>query len=147
MSATPIPWTINGIETTGLAGEQPGVQPGLSAEYVFGFPGGDRGRQAYNDVLEYTRHAGQFDTYEHIESGKWFWREQVADGTSPLVHIVPGSQSPTGREIWGLIESYEDSTTYSESRLQLSLSIFIIAFGDEFDSEPELRTAREEKGP
>lgn len=145
MSATPIPWTINGIETVGLIGEQPGVRPGATGDYAFGFPGGEAGRQAYNDVLDLTRNAGQYDTYETI-GGVFYFREQTT-GTSPLVHIVPDDMSPTGTAVWALIEDFDNPTTYSDARLQLSLSVFIIALGESYESEIALRTAREVSGP
>jgi hypothetical protein len=149
----PVDWTVNGTQTNGLIGEQPALTPGESSDFAFGFYSqvGEPTTHVdrYNAVREYAKFAGQFVTYETID-GDIFWYEQ-REGASPLVHLVPPDDSPTGREIWGLIESMEDATTLSQARCELSLSIIMIAPGgpdtDEFATEDEIRSVREATGP
>jgi hypothetical protein len=145
----PDKWQINGTATNGLAGQQPTLTPGDSGDYTFGFysvvgePTTHVSR--YETVLGYGDFAGQFYTYETIE-GDIYWRES-RPGTSQLVHLVPPDDSPTGRGLWGLIESVEDATTLSQARCELTLSIVKIASGSEFETEADIRTAREVHGP
>lgn len=145
----PAQWTINGTATNGLAGQQPTLTPGDSGDFTFGFysvvgsPTTHVDR--YETVLGYGEFAGQFDTYETIE-GDLYWRESRPDA-SQLVHLGPPDDSPTGRGLWGLVESIEDATTLSQARCELTLSIIKLAPGSDFATEADIRDAREVHGP
>lgn len=149
MSMAVSEWQINSTETNGLVGQQPTLTPGDSGDFTFGFysvvgePTTHVNR--YETVLGYGEFAGQFDTYETID-GDLYWRES-RQGVSQLVHLVPPTDSPTGRGLWGLVESIEDATTFSQARCELTLSIVKIADSSTFATESDLRTAREVHGP
>lgn len=142
-------WTVNGTETNGLAGSQPTLTPGDSGDFTFGFYSkvGEPTTHVdrYEMVLSYGEFAGQYDTYETIH-GDLHWRESRS-GTSQLVRISPPSDSPTGRGLWGLVESIEDATTLSQARCELTLSIIKIADERDFATEADIRAARERHGP
>lgn len=149
----PAKWMINETETNGLVGKQPALTPGESGNFTFGFytavgePTTHVDR--YDAVRSYADFAGRFDAYE-VLNGDLYWYEQRPQ-ESPLVHLIPPDDSPTGREIWGLIESIEDATTLSQARCELTLSIQMVAAGgtgtDEFETEAAIRAAREVTGP
>lgn len=149
----PTDWTVNGTLTNGLVGDQPALKPTESDSFTFGFysevgqPPTHVAR--YEAVLEYTQYAGTFDVYKTV-TGDAYWYEQDPSG-SPLVHLVPPDDSPTGRESWGLIDSLDDATTFSQARCELTLSIVFIAPGGtaqgEFDTEADIRAARQARGP
>lgn len=145
-----VPWLINSTESEGLVGQQPMLSPGDSGEFTFGFYGSDA-ISRYDTVRELGKYAGQYTIYETIE-GDVYWREQ-RPSVSQLVHLrpAPNADSPTGRGIWGLVANIDDETTYSRTRCQLILSVVLIApvgpDTDEFETEADLRTAREVHGP
>lgn len=149
----PAEWTVNQTATNGLAGVQPSLTPGESGDFTFGFYSEvgepETHVDRYKTVLDYAEYAGQFDSYESID-GDVYWHEQ-RPANSPLVHLVPPDNSPTGRAIWGLIESLEDATTFSQARCELTLSIVMIAPSGtgtgEFATEDELRSSRQATGP
>lgn len=149
----PTEWTVNQTATNGLAGEQPALTPGQTGDFTFGFyseVGEPETHVArYEAVLGYAEFANQYDSYETI-NGDVYWHEQ-RPGDTPLVHLIPPDNSPTGREIWGLIESLEDATTFSQARCELTLSIVMIAPGGsgsgEFATEADIRAGREVTGP
>lgn len=145
----PVEWEINGTATNGLVGQQPALTPGESDDFTFGFYSvvGEPTTHItrYETVLSYADYAGQFEIFETIE-GDIYWYE-LRPGASQLVHLVPPDNSPTGREFWGLIESLEDATTFSQARCELTLSIIKIADGSDFTTEADLRDVRETTGP
>lgn len=149
----PTDWLVNTTLTNGLVGEQPALTPGERGEFIFGFYS-EVGQPTthvdrYDTVRDYASYAGQFDTYETL-TGDVYWYEQ-RPGESPLIHLVPPDESPTGREIWGLIDSLDDATTFSQARCELTLSIVFIAPGgtasNEFETEADIREARQTQGP
>lgn len=156
-------WTINGdgddnspdsVEADGVNGNPPSLNTGESGTFELWFT--DRGPsddlvQRFEDARAFAVNADQYDTYEQIDSGLWFWREQIAGGPSPLVEIIPPSSLLTSRRIWGLIEGSEAVTDVPQARCVLSISIFKLANHGtgtgEFDSESAIRQAREVHGP
>lgn len=144
-------WTINGTETDGLEGAQTGLTPGESNDYSFVFrprpewdDPTDNHIDRYKTIRSLVGAAGQYDSYESIQ-GDMYWREQTTQ--SPLVYIEPPTDDPTAQAVWGLIDSYDDSTTMAERRCVMSLSVLVISVGDTYATETEIRTAREVTGP
>lgn len=143
-------WEVNGIETDGLSGAQNGLAPGRSPEFEFSFlPRGPGTTHVdrYTSLRSITDSAGEFKTYETI-GHDWRFKDDTTGTTnpSPLVHIVPPDGSLIAREVWGLVEDFDDGTVVPEKRCVLTLTVKIMHVGGGFASETEFRDAREVAG-
>lgn len=143
-------WEINGTQTDGLSGAQSGLAAGNSPEFEFSFlpRGPNNGHiDRYEAVRQITRSAGYFQAYETL-THEWHFRDDTSgtSKTSPLVHIAPPDGSLIGREVWGLVEDFNDATVTPENRCMLSLTVKLIHIGSGFASESDIRDAREVAG-
>lgn len=143
-------WEINGTQTDGLTGAQNGLASGNSPEFEFSFfpRGSGTGHiDRYKAVRPITGSAGRFKTYETL-THEWHFRDDTSgtSQTSPLVHIVPPDASQIAREVWGLVEDFDDGTVSPEHRCTLSLTVKLLHIGSGYASESEFRDAREVAG-
>lgn len=149
-------WRINSTETDGLVDDQPALTPGESDDFSFLFrsrPGWDDPTddhlQRFDTARGYAANAGTAISYTTIETDI-YWYEQVSN-PSPLVKITAPDDDLTAISLWGLIEEVDADTSYPSEQCVLSLGILMITpvgtDDGEFETEADLRAARQTKGP
>lgn len=140
-------WELNGTEIDVYEGSQSGLIPGNSTDVSLLFyprGGGTAHVDRYTSIRDLTPYSGQYDVYENL-NGIWKFKESGA-AISPLIHLVPPDGALVARELWGLVDGYEDETVTPKTRCLLSLSIQILSIGSDFADESAFREAREVPG-
>lgn len=143
-------WTLNGTAAV-LTNEQSLLSPGEAGDFRFQFhPTGASNEHVdrYKTIRAYADSAGSYTTYDAL-SGHVYWREEQSPGPPPLMEVVAPTDS-FGRSFWGLVESVSDESVVTNNMI-LTLSLVHLAIrgtgAGEFETEADLRAARQTQGP
>lgn len=140
-------WQIGGVEVSWLEADQPDMVRGESDTFeVRLVPDGLGNHVArYEQLMAYQPHAGEFDTFEAI-AGTVHYREQH-NRTSLLTAVIPATDDPTGRGVWGLIEAVSDGTEVPEKKCLVSVDVLHLAALDEYPDRAAVEDALHATGP
>lgn len=147
MPAATTAWQIGGVEVSWLEADQPDLARGESDTFEVRLVPDGRGNHVgrYEQLMAYQPHMGEFDTYQAIK-GTIRYREQHTR-TSLLTAVVPPTDDPTGRGVWGLIEQVSDSTEVPQKKCLVAVDVLYLAALDEFADKQAVRDALEATGP
>jgi hypothetical protein len=99
----------------------------------------------YNRLKEYEDFAGYFTTNQTLEDTSFTeTKDFSSDDVSGLViSVQPGDDVEQARGVWGLINSFDDSTEIFGAVAVLSLEIYVLGEFDDYADETALRDALE----
>jgi len=146
---TPTPtdaWQIGGVEVSRLEGSQPDMVRGESDAYDVALVPDGRGDHVarYESLMAYQPYVGEYDLYQS-DDGTVYYHEQHGQ-PSLLTAVVPATDDPTGRGVWGLIDDIGDDTETPQMRCLVSVDVTYVADLRRYDTEAQASAAHEVDG-